>query len=539
MKLKKIRNFLFLAVAVFFTSCTQKEYYVAVQSDLYLKLPEKTVYQDKKMLVKAMPESYKTNENTVTEIYCYKEYSPLMEKYFNSREKNGGQTAAENSENQENTWEIKLSEKKSEMLLEKNLYYPCMQFSEDMPLTADNNLLFEDSNQDQNTPDFYKLNEIPEGFIALPYTDQAPSKAVEEKIKLCDLRALDAVYPDNPEYPFYENIISVCKSNIPAEKENKAFWKKISDITFNWYKDCFYRQFYRAEKVPSVFFSACTGDIMIARGVEDILIKDNKPDAVFNDTLKVLQHNDFTMGNLEGVVTDKWDAAIKTYTFKFKKKALPQLKAAGFDYFMITNNHSYDYGEAGFKDTLSALNEYDFKYSGAGYNLDEAQKMYTTTINGTKVSVLSVGAYPVEQSGFNGAVTASAKADRAGVLWKSQAVYDAVKAAKKNGDFVIINSHAGNEYVKEPSAVQKEFYKNLCDCGADVIFGSHPHILQRIEWYNKSLIVYSLGNFVFPGMGEMEGAEDSMIVRIGVVNGRLLYYQKFPAKLNDKTVDLK
>jgi len=57
-----------------------------------------------------------------------------------------------------------------------------------------------------------------------------------------------------------------------------------------------------------------------------------------------------------------------------------------------------------------------------------------------------------------------------------------------------------------------------------------------VEAYHDSLIVYSLGNFVFPGMEEMPGAQDSMIVRIGIVGNRILYYEQYPCKIEGKKV---
>ena len=97
----------------------------------------------------------------------------------------------------------------------------------------------------------------------------------------------------------------------------------------------------------------------------------------------------------------------------------------------------------------------------------------------------------------------------------------------------------GKEYVTKPSAEQKKFYKKLCDSGANVVFGSHPHVLQPVEMYNGSLIVWSLGNFVFNGMQEMPGAQESMIIRVGIINNKLVYYEKYDAELDGMIVKLK
>lgn len=289
----------------------------------------------------------------------------------------------------------------------------------------------------------------------------------------------------------------------------------------------------------TVFISS-VGDIMVARGAQDILINDKDGvKKVFTDTLPILLNNDITIGNLEGVVTERTKNATKTYTFKFKKAVLPELKKAGFTYLMQTNNHCYDYGEDGFRDTLAALKENGIPTSGVGYTYEEAKKFYHTTIQGQPFAIISCGAYPVESTGFNGKTTATATATRAGILWQSDELLKDVRAEKDAGYFVIVNVHGGEEYHFTPSKAQRTFYEQLCDSGADVVFGSHPHVLQKPEWYNNSLIVYSQGNFLFNGMGGMTGATDSEIVRLGIVNGLTAYCEIYPAVLGTISVSLK
>ncbi|MCR5064074.1 MAG: CapA family protein [Treponema sp.] len=285
---------------------------------------------------------------------------------------------------------------------------------------------------------------------------------------------------------------------------------------------------------------ASVGDIMVARGVQEILIdNENGLEKVFGDTLPILQNADFTIGNLEGVVTESWKNATKTYTFKFKKEVLPKIMEAGFDYLMQTNNHCYDYGEDGFKDTLAAFEEYNIPSSGIGKNIEEAKKFYHTTIKGLPVAVISCGAFPVERSGFNGEKTATATEERAGILWKNDELFTQIKAEKKAGYFVIVNVHGGEEYNFSPTKKQREFYQRLCDNGADVVFGSHPHVLQPTEWHGNSLIVFSMGNFIFNGMEGMRGGTDSEIVKLGILNGRIAYVEQYPASIIKNGVKLK
>ncbi|WP_253726703.1 CapA family protein [Treponema socranskii] len=287
-------------------------------------------------------------------------------------------------------------------------------------------------------------------------------------------------------------------------------------------------------------FVASVGDIMVARGVQEILI--DRPDGletVFGNTLSVLQKNDITIGNLEGVVTSSKNNAVKTYTFRFDERVLPHLKDAGFDYLMQANNHSYDFGEEGFKDTLAAFEKYGIPTSGAGRNADEAKKFYHKTVGDTTFAIISCGAFPVERSGFNGKTTATATDTRAGILWQSDELLESIKKEKDAGAFVIVNVHGGEEYRFTPTQSQRRLYEALCSAGADVVFGSHPHVLQSVEWYGKSLIVYSLGNFLFNGMEGMPGATESEIVRLGIVDKRIAYCEIYKAELKGKTVTLK
>lgn len=287
-------------------------------------------------------------------------------------------------------------------------------------------------------------------------------------------------------------------------------------------------------------FVASVGDVMVGRGVQERLLFDEGGlDAVFTTTLPVLRRNHITIGNLEGVVTDSLSNAVKTYTFRFKKAVLPVLLRAGFTYLMQANNHCYDYGEPGFKDTLAAFNEYRIPSSGVGYNRKEAEKFYHTTVNGQQFAIISCGAFPVERSGFNGKVSATATETRAGILWQSPELVEQVRLEKASGCFVIVNVHGGEEYRFTPTKSQRAFYEQLCDAGADVVFGSHPHVLQPTEWYHGKLIVYSQGNFLFNGMEDMPGATDSEIVRLGIIGGKIVYVEQYPAILNGTTVSLK
>ena len=337
----------------------------------------------------------------------------------------------------------------------------------------------------------------------------------------------ESMYVDDPAYPDIIFRYARCVFHR----------KKIPESLTAWLEQAF-----PEPPEDRVAFVGAVGDLMPGRGIERILDrragKTGGIARVFTDTLPVLRSNDIMIGNLEGAVTKGSAQAVKTYTFRYDPAILPHLKAAGFTYLMLTNNHSFDYGIEGFSDTLASVRTAGFATSGCGANLAEAGTFWRTTVGRERFSVISCGAYPVERSGFNGERIAAATDAKAGILWESPRVAELVKKEKETGAVVIVNVHGGEEYRTQPSAKQIAFYRALCDAGADAVFGSHPHVLQPIERYGKSVIVYSLGNFLFPGMEDMPGAEESLIVRLGILRGRIVYRELYPARLAGKSVSL-
>lgn len=403
--------------------------------------------------------------------------------------------------------------------------------------------LFPSEDNDKSSVIRYRLSQsyilptIPADFTASGSNATILSPSLDVHFAYADsmghgMRAIpvDGIYAGQDGYQLTCSTDAVCT----------VFVQKIKPALDNWCTTTFSSLPDTSTDKEKPVFVSSVGDIMVARGTQDILL--NEKDGirkVFKDTLPLLQNSDITIGNLEGVVTDSSKNADKTYTFKFKKAVLPFLKQAGFTYLMQTNNHCYDFGEEGFKDTLDALKENNIATSGVGEDIDEAEKFYHTSTCGQRFAILSCGAYPTERSGFSGKTTAVATKKRAGILWAGDDVLKNIKKEKTAGNFVIINVHGGEEYHFTPDNKQIEFYRQLCDAGADIVFGSHPHVLQKPEWYNNSLIVYSQGNFLFNGMSDMKGATDSEIVRVGIFQGRIVYCEIYPAVLEGKSVSLR
>ncbi len=331
---------------------------------------------------------------------------------------------------------------------------------------------------------------------------------------------VNGLFPDQPGYPLVEEIALGIESS--------------DSVVLAWYESV-------AEAPPlgqarAILWIGAVGDIMPARGVDALLQGTGGLEQVFGDTLPLLKSCGILLGNLEGAATRRGEKATKTYTFRFDPAALTKLVEAGFTHLSLANNHSFDFGETGFLDTLEALERVGIAAPGAGRNIVEAWSARETMAAGTTVRVLSFGAYPVDRMGFDGRRAAKATVTRPGILWLDEESVAAAALRFGPDSFDIAMVHGGEEWSSEPTAGQRKLYRRLIDAGADLVVGSHPHVLQGMEAAGGGLIAYSLGNFLFPGMEGTKGGEDSAILRIGVYRGAIRYVQAHPVRISGASV---
>ncbi|WP_373232855.1 CapA family protein [Cohnella sp.] len=237
---------------------------------------------------------------------------------------------------------------------------------------------------------------------------------------------------------------------------------------------------------------ALVGDILPAARVLE-LMNQNGYDYPYRKAKEILSAADITAGNLESSITTRGTAAEnKQYLFRAPPETLPAIKEAGFDYLSLANNHSMDYGWEGLSDTMDSLDDIELQHSGSGNDDVEAFTPAYIERKGITVAFVSVTRVVPEPSW---------KADRnhAGVAeaYSPNRAVGAIKEAKKNADLVVVMVHWGEERSEKPIAHQTDLGHRFVDAGADLVVGSHPHVLQGIEAYKGKWIAYSLGNFVF------------------------------------------
>jgi len=250
------------------------------------------------------------------------------------------------------------------------------------------------------------------------------------------------------------------------------------------------------------------GDMMFDRFVNH-KFKDIGFDHIFDNLDKsIFQENDVALANLEGPVSDKPipdDYEPRTLTFNMPTATIPALKNLGINGVSLANNHTLNAGAEGFEITQNLLKNAGIKYAGYQNSFNEGSILrYETEI---PISFITVDylAYANDQN-----------------------ISAAVKAEKENGRFVVVFPHWGEEYSSTHSAAQKSSATKWIDAGADLIIGSHPHVVQDVGLYNNKLIIYSLGNFVFDQTFSEE-TQEGLIVS-GTVTSKTIKITFLPLK---------
>jgi len=330
---------------------------------------------------------------------------------------------------------------------------------------------------------------------------------------------VEGLFPGDPGYPL-ESLVSV---GIQGDDDKLRRWFDSAPAV---------------ERPGRIRWIGAVGDVMPARGVDAAMRGPGGLQRVFGDTLPLLRGVDLLLGNLEAAATARGVQGKKTYTFRFDPRALAGLTSTGFGYLSLANNHTFDFGKDGFTDTLAALEKAGIATSGAAGNLQGAERPSELALGETPVRVLSFADYPVDRTGFDGRVVARAAEATPGTLWLDDEGLAAAARSFDSTSFNIAMVHGGVEWSTVPAAEQRRSYLALLRAGADLVIGSHPHVLQAMEASSGKLVAYSLGNFLFPGMEGTPGGQSSVILRVGILGRRIVAVRPVSVWLDGRTVRL-
>ena len=208
----------------------------------------------------------------------------------------------------------------------------------------------------------------------------------------------------------------------------------------------------------------------------------------FRNVLEYFEGDDFTIVNFEGVLADSGTPANKLFTFRGPTAYTQILTSSSVEGVTLANNHTEDYGKAGYESTLKALGD-----AGVWFVEENKTRLVTTE------SGLTIGLYA---DAFD---------------FSTADIQKNVKSLRDRGaEIVICAFHWGTEGSYRPTAEQKKFAHAAIDAGADIVYGHHPHVLQPVEEYKDGYIFYSLGNFSFGG-NNFPKDMDSAIIQVHLV----------------------
>ncbi|EKE11194.1 MAG: capsule synthesis protein, CapA [uncultured bacterium] len=223
------------------------------------------------------------------------------------------------------------------------------------------------------------------------------------------------------------------------------------------------------------------GDLMLDRYNRTIIQKSGVEHFTknFNDLFLA---QDLNVVNLEGPVTSNQSVSMETemqeknhFKFTFDRDSTKKfLSYNKISLVNIGNNHIFNFDAAGAGETIDFLHENKLGYFG--HPLEESNIYIEKKINGLKIALVNYNKFS---------------------RIKAEKIREKIGEARGRNDFVLVYAHWGDEYSLTPSQEQKNIAHMFVDNGADLIIGSHPHVVQPIEIYRNKAIFYSLGNFVF------------------------------------------
>ena len=310
-------------------------------------------------------------------------------------------------------------------------------------------------------------------------------------------------------------------------------------------------------------------------GVGDVLIDREKPETIFQHVAEVLRSGDITYANCEGALSDK-GYPNPLQAAHSDPKNLNAFLHAGIDVVSLANNHSQDWGKEALLDTMARLKEAGVSYIGVGKNLTEARRPVILERKGTKVGLLAYCCVGPEGSGYEAeddkpgyapvrSWTIYEKVDPQPGTWPRivsipykedlAAMVDDIEKLKETVDVVVIAFHWGLHII--PRIIPMyciDIGHAAVDAGADLILGTHVHILKAIEMYNGKAIFHSTGNFALelgPHMRDYKHVRDvdqlygvspeheehrkTLIAKAVIEGGEIKRVSYIPCYINEQT----
>ena len=233
------------------------------------------------------------------------------------------------------------------------------------------------------------------------------------------------------------------------------------------------------------------GDIMLARGTARYMERYGHT-YPFQKIAEEIKKCDIAVANLESPISSRGSlfSPFKGIYFRAEPGALQGLVFSGFDVLTLANNHALDWGAQAIEDTMKLLEHEGIRHTGVGPTRSEALDPAVLNVKGTSIAFLSYNCiYPF---------TVGTQENRMVTLTLDEgSLKQEIEAAKSGHDLLVVLVHSGKEYLLHPEEEKVRVLRKLVDYGADIVLGTHPHVIQDMEIYRDGLIFYSLGNLIF------------------------------------------
>lgn len=211
--------------------------------------------------------------------------------------------------------------------------------------------------------------------------------------------------------------------------------------------------------------------------------------ALFGDILSLTATGDRFMVNLECALTER-DTAIRKFgpNLKASPRTADTLKAVGITDAFLSNNHVYDFGEQGLRDTLKNLERVGIGYTGIGEDDTDSRRAYVVEGDGRRIAFINVceHEYCYALPTYMGTNP-----------YNPYTTMHDIREAKKGADFVVVIYHGGKEHCLYPSPRLRDLGHEMIECGADLVLMQHSHCIGCLEEYEGGKILYGQGNFHF------------------------------------------
>lgn len=267
--------------------------------------------------------------------------------------------------------------------------------------------------------------------------------------------------------------------------------------------------------VGDLYFPAYLLDRYDRGGIEALLEK---------DLLEIMQEADIAAGNEEFPFgTGEKAAYEKEFTFCIPPSRVQIFQDMSLDIVSLANNHVLDFGREVLSETFQTLDSANILYMGAGENLERAKELQLVETGNKKIGYLAASrVLPYAEW--------TATPSNSGVFstYDPKNLLEEISTASQVCDLLVVYVHWGIERSESPEAYQRELAKKYIDAGADIVIGSHPHVLQGVEYYNGKPILYSLGNFIFGA-----STKESVILKLSYTQSGSLKVNLIPCKMQN------